>query len=469
MATSMTTRRIADWREISAPPLARELAESFHAAGQQLFLIGGTVRDLLLGRSTGIVDLDFATSATPDETDRILSVLGFGRPYRVGERFGTIGLSHGGTTIEITTYRKEVYPDESRKPRVSFGTSLLDDLERRDFTINAIALDPLSNEMIDPLGGLHDIELGVIRAVGAPAERFREDPLRLLRAARFATSLEYEIEAQTWDAMREEVAGLRRISRERIRDEYTRMLESAAPSRALTLLRDSGAMAESVPELLVLTEMKDHGPRHPLSLWDHTMRVLDAVPAILAVRWAAVLHDIAKPATRTTEPSGRPRFFHHEDVGAEIARSLLEGLRYTNSLIDAVTLLVETHMQLHSYSDEWSDGAIRRLLLRLGPQFQEAIALARADGAGHSPTGLSENAPKYDRLEERVRDLERTEVPAASPLTGDDLMQRYGRPPGPWIRGVKDALLDAVIDGALDPDDTDAAWRLADSVIAEAG
>ncbi|HZS93574.1 MAG TPA: HD domain-containing protein [Chloroflexota bacterium] len=463
----MNSRHIADSPEISAPLLARELAECFRRAGHELYLIGGSVRDLLLGRSTAGIDLDFATSATPDQTDRIVSSLGLGKSYRVGERYGTIGLVHANATIEITTFRKEVYPDETRKPRVSFGTSLLDDLERRDFTINAIALDPLSNELIDPLGGLRDMELGLIRAVGTPSDRFREDPLRLLRAIRFATALEFEIESQTWTAMSEEVAGLRRISRERIRDEYTRMLEGSLPSRALTLLRDSRAMAESVPELLVLTEMKDHGPRHPLSLWDHTMRVVDAVPPILAVRWAAVLHDIAKPTTRTTEPSGRPRFFHHEDVGAEIARTILEGLRYSNSLVDAVTLLVETHMQLHSYSDEWSDGAVRRLMLRLGPQFQEAIALARADGAGHSLTGRSENAPRYDRLEERVRDLGRTEVAPASPLSGDDLMQRYARPPGPWIRRMKDALRDAVIDGTLDPEDRDAAWRLADSVIAE--
>jgi poly(A) polymerase len=197
------------------------------------------------------------------------------------------------------------------------------------------------------------------------------------------------------------------------------------------------------------------------------MRVIAGVPATLSVRWAAVLHDIAKPATRTHEPSGRPRFFHHEEVGAAIARDVLTGLRYSKAEVDSVALLVETHMQLHSYNPEWSDGAVRRLALRLGPLTDLAIALARADGAGHSLDRTSANSPKFDALEDRIRSLDEDHVKRpTSPISGDDLMERYGRPPGQWIKRVKERICDAIIDGVLDPGDVQGAWAIADAVIA---
>jgi poly(A) polymerase len=213
--------------------------------------------------------------------------------------------------------------------------------------------------------------------------------------------------------------------------------------------------------------MHDHGPNHPLSLWDHTMRVVDAVEPRLTLRWAALLHDIAKPATRTREPDGRTRFFHHEMRGAEIARRVLISLRYPSSMVEAVTLLVETHMQTHAFSAEWSDGALRRLCLRLGSHMEEAILLARADAAGHSADGSSFNSPKLDELERRLRELDSEQVQRMkSPLSGDDLMKRYGRPPGPWIREVKERLLDEVLEGNLRPDDEAGAWALADRLVA---
>lgn len=445
--------------------LARELAEAFRAAGEELFLVGGAVRDELLGQVD--IDLDFATSSSPERTYQILEGLQTGTPYRIGEKFGTIGLRLGERVVEITTYRaEEHYPEGSRKPEVRFGTTLLQDLSRRDFTINAMAQDPISGELIDPLHGKMDLGAGLIRAVGNPAERFREDPLRLLRAIRFASRLQFDVEPGTWAALREKAAALELISRERIRDEYSKMLEGPAPVRALTLLRDGGLLEHSVPELLELTRMSDHGPRHPLSLWDHVMGVVARVPPLLVLRWAAVLHDIAKPVTRTHEPSGRPRFFHHEEVGAEMAREVLTGLRYSNETVDAVALLVETHMQLHAYSPEWTDGAVRRLMLRLEPLTDSAIALARADGAAHSLSGEATNSPKFDHLEARIRALDQEEVARLeSPLTGDDLMARYGRPPGPWIRYIKDAICDALIDGRLQPGDVEGAWAIADALI----
>ena len=445
--------------------LARGLAEAFRKAGEQLYLVGGAVRDALLGATD--IDLDFATSARPDTSLRILAPLRLGRPYLVGERFGTIGLRIGQRTVEITTYRAEVYDPGSRKPRVTFGASLLDDLARRDFTINAMARDPLSAEIIDPLGGRRDLEARLLRAVGDPRARFRADPLRLLRGVRFASRLGFEIESGTWRALQQTAPSLETISRERIRDEYTRILESPAPVRGLELLRDGELLAHSVRELLELTRMPDHGPHHPLSLWDHSMRVLAGVPPSLALRWAALLHDIAKPATRTHDISGRPRFFHHEEIGEQMARQILAELRYPGQIVEAVALLIQTHMQVHSYSPGWSDGAVRRLILRLGPLLPEAILLARADAAGHSLSGVSANAPKFDHLEARIEALGRDEVDALkSPLNGHDLMDRYQRPPGPWIGKIKAALEEDVLEGHLAPDDRDGAWRIADALMA---
>ncbi|HEX8917084.1 MAG TPA: HDIG domain-containing protein [Chloroflexota bacterium] len=455
----------ANLAPIFDPPVQR-LIDVFRASGEQLYLVGGAVRDRLLGVT--IDEVDFATSAYPERTLALLAGLNDGAAYRIGEKFGTIAWVYGGRTVEITTYRaKEVYVPGSRKPQVRFGSTLIEDLSRRDFTINAIAQEPVTGEFTDPFGGIDDLRRRLLRAVGRPEDRFVEDPLRLLRAVRFSSRLCLSIEPATSDAIVRAAHTLRRISRERIRDEYNKMLLDSHVVRALELLRDCGLLAHSVPELLDLTRMPDHGPRHPLSLWDHVMQVVSGVPPTVVLRWAALLHDIAKPITRTTEPlTGRPRFFHHEEIGAKIARKLLSELRFSNQTVEEIALLVETHMQLHAYSETWSDGAVRRLLLRLGPCLDDALLLARADAAGHTISGESRNSPRYDQLSERILELEQTPVATlTSPLTGDDLMERYNRSPGPWIRQVKDALLEEVLEGRLQSEDRERAWAIADGLI----
>lgn len=444
--------------------VSRCLAERFRAAGKHLYLVGGSIRDEILGKTD--IDLDFATDAMPDETVTILEG-GEGAIYRMGERFGTIGLALPGHMIEITTYRsEEMYSPGSRKPEVRFGKTLDDDLTRRDFTINAMARDPLTGTLVDPLDGQRDLTAKLIRAVGNPTDRFHEDPLRLLRAIRFATRFEFEIERSTWQALRDCAPCLRDISRERIRDEYSKILTGPNPVRGLTFLRDADLLAHSAPELLELSTMPDHGPRHPLSLWDHVMRVVGGVPPSLALRWAALLHDIGKPSTRTHEQNGRPRFFHHEEVGAAMAQRILSDLRYGNDIVGEVALLVDTHMQLHSYNCEWSDGAVRRLMLRLGLLMGPAIQLARADASGHSLSGESRNAAKFDQLEHRIQQLGMERVlELQSPLSGNDLMERYGRPGGPWVGHIKQALLHDLLEGNLKPEDRDAAWQRADELI----
>lgn len=452
-------------RTFRTAALAQRLAHDFDRADQELYLVGGAVRDALLHIESD--EADFATSARPEKTFELLKAFPGARPYRVGEKFGTIGSHIDEFTVEITTYRVgERYVAESRKPAVTFGRSLFDDLERRDFTINAIAAELKGFTIIDPLGGLGDLKLKVVRSVGDPTRRFQEDPLRLLRAVRFAARLGFHIDPQTWSSMTRLAPALHTISRERVRDEYSRMLTAIEPSRALTLMRNSGLLEQSVPQLMELTRMPDHGPRHPLSLWDHEMRVLDGVPPRLELRWAALLHDVAKPTTRTHEADGRPRFFHHEEVGADIAREILTDLRYSGSFVDAVAVLVSSHMQLHAYSDDWSDGAVRRLMLRLGSCLDDAIALVEADARGHSLTGESANAPKFAALRSRIERLNSVPVHIArSPLSGDDLMRRYRRDPGPWIREVKRILRDEVLEGRIEPEDREAAWAVADRVV----
>jgi poly(A) polymerase len=471
--------------------LERLLAGAFHAAGFELFVVGGAVRDQLLG--IDINELDFATDARPADTGRILDVISGIAVYRIGEKFGTIGAICGEARAEITTYRSgERYLDGSRKPEVQFGHTLAEDLARRDFTINAIARPALgspagpdgghevtapkvaiaaapvalpavgtANTLVDPFGGATDLRAGIVRTVASPEERFDEDPLRLLRGVRFAAALDFEIESETWAAMQRSASLLERISRERISDEMTKMLTGANPARAFSLLRDTGLLA-AVPELLALDAMPDHGPRHPLSLWDHTMAVVSGVRSDPVSRWAALLHDIAKPETRTFDTTGRIRFPNHDQVGAQISRRVMESLRMSGEMIASVYDLIDTHMQLHQYSPEWSDGAVRRLYVRLGPNFGRALDLARADARGHGETswGIS----KVEALAERARLLSEAVPEITSPLNGRELVERYGKQPGPWVGRIKNALTEKVLEGDLAVDDKPRAWRLADEI-----
>jgi poly(A) polymerase len=454
----MTERRYS-----SPDELEQALANAFDKAGHELFLVGGAVRDQLLGLPTE--ELDLATDSPPEETVEILRTIPNDGIYRVGEKFGTIGIVANPWRAEITTYRSgEIYADGSRKPEVQFGRTLEEDLSRRDFTINAIARPAMGGDVIDPFDGQKDLAHHVLRAVGRPRERFAEDPLRLLRAVRFASRLGFHVEADTWSAMQSEAPSLRRISRERVASELGLMLTGDRPRRAMELLRDSGLLEEAVPALVPLTQMPDHGPHHPLSLWEHTMRVLEAVPADEVVRWAVLFHDVAKPETRTFDVSGRIRFYKHEDVGGYAAGQALLSLKLPREVVASVTSLIETHMQIHSYSPEWSDGAVRRLVMRLGPNFDRALQLARADAAGHTE-GPVWNAPKFDALELRAKELQEAVPEIASPLNGQELMKHYGREPGPWIGDVKDALTEMVLEGTLLPNDRDAAWREADRLL----
>ena len=481
------------------------LARIFRAADKELYMVGGTVRDLLLRRPTS-PDVDLTTNARPDDIKRLIAQTHPDAVVTVGEQFGTVRVhyrrrrpsgdaantvdaadsfaesdgisplpaalvaeaSDDIDIVEITTYRSDQYSDGSRKPEVTFGDSLEGDLLRRDFTINAMARDPLSGEIVDPFGGREDLERGVIRAVGDdPASRFDEDPLRLLRAARFAAQLGFEIESATAQAIALQAPTLARISRERIRDEFTKLLLTRHPARGLRLLVDFGLMPWIVPEVLELCGVSQK-PAHSKDVYDHVLRVVERTPARPATRWAGLLHDIAKPRTRSVE-DGKVHFFGHEDVGAVMARDILHRLKFDRPFIEHVTRLVRLHMRANAYLPEWTDGAVRRLMLDAGDGLHDLLDLSRADITSYRQDKVERAVKRVDDLEmrcQRLRD-EAERVPIRSPLDGNDLMAIFAREPGPWLRPLKDYLLGLVIDGQLAPDDRDEATRLATAFLAE--
>jgi len=447
--------------------IALRLARVFRDAGEELYLVGGVVRDLLLDR--GRADLDLATSAPPERTRKLGRQAGATSIYDVGAAFGTIGLvfSHperDDLTAEITTYRSEVYPTRDRRPSVRHDVSLHEDLSRRDFTINAIALDPLTGELIDPFGGIADLNQGRIRAVGDPAERFDEDPLRILRAARFAAQLDFEIDPEALEAMRATAPELSRISVERVTAELNRLLVAPAVARGLRVLDEAGLFPHILPELVpMVTDDRDGGTARHKDIWDHTIQVVAQSPPRLEVRWAALLHDAAKPWTRSVDESGAVHFFGHELAGAALARKLLKRLKQEKALQERVSKMVAMHLRPSSYEPDWTDSAVRRLALEAGETFEDLIDLAAADVTSGREHRRRAAARRIEGLREHFARLEaqRALDQLQSPLDGHELMAMFNRPPGRWIAVIKDRLRELVIDGELDPDDKDTAAELA--------
>ncbi len=447
------------------------LSDRFQKAGRELFLVGGSVRDRMLRRSSP--DLDFATDATPPETEAILS-----QPwprgthlaiYKIGEKFGTIGAVIDGQRVEITTYRGETY-QETRKPEVQFLRSLEEDLARRDFTINAMAMDA-SGKIIDPFGGRSDLAGKYLRAVGNPEDRFNEDPLRMLRAIRFACQLGFEIERDSYAAMIRKARSLQRISWERKAEEMNKILLSPRPAEGLKLLYNSYLLDQVIPELLPMIGLQQRGDYHHKDVWRHTLQVVENTEADLTLRWAATLHDIAKPNTKSVE-GGEVHFIGHEILGADMARHVLLRLRLSAELVERVTKLVRMHQRINLYESDWTTGAVRRFVREAGEELPLLFALSKADITSQREAKVAARLALVRELEERVEQLrleEETEK-ITSPLDGNELMAIFGRPPGPWIREVKERLLNAVLDGEIAPDDKTAAEALArEAMEAEAG
>ena len=440
------------------------LARIFRQAGFDLYLVGGPVRDRIIGRPSH--DLDFTTSARPDRVKVLARRAGAESIYTVGERFGTIGAVFESGPVEITTFRAESYRPGSRKPEVQFGDSLEADLSRRDFTINAMAQDVLSGRIIDPHGGLADLVAGRIRAVGTADDRFREDPLRVLRCVRFAAQLRFDIEPGTLAAARRTAGELRHVSAERIGAELNLVLLSRDPGHALVILLEIGVLGLVMPELIPLQQTEQEERRQHKDVFAHTMRVLASAPPTRETRWAALLHDVGKPKTKSIR-SGRIRFFGHEEVGARIARRIMRRLKFDGGLTDRVTHIVRLHMRANAYEPDWTDGAVRRFILEAGEDLDALIALSRADITSYRPRRIEAGMARVAELHARCEHLQAERDVAAldSPLDGHALMELFDRPAGVWIKPIKQYLLDLVLDGELEPDDVERARVLAEEFV----
>ncbi len=441
-----------------------QLVAAFRERGHQLWVVGGALRDRLLGQDNA--DEDFGTSAPPEEIEAIAAALGRS-VMTVGQRFGTIGVLLDGQWSEFTTFRGDAYTGGARWPEVTFASGIEEDLARRDFTVNALAENAFTGERIDLFGGVEDLATRVIRAVGEPAARFREDPLRILRGLRFASQLDFAVEGGTLDGMRETAPLLATLSQERVTSELDKLLQGRNPGRGLQLLEETGALAVVLPELAGMPGCEQNG-FHRFDVWEHTVATVEAIEVggperIRVRRWASLLHDLGKPAVRHTKTNGEWGFYRHETVGADMAATLLERLKVNRRDALTVQLLVRRHMDRPNVSDRRS---VRRYMARSAGHWEDLLALKRADNTSHT----YDDTAYHDALEalcRRIAEEDAAALRAESPLTGDDLVAMFQREPGPWIKAVKQRLSALVLDGDLAPGDRTAAERIARRMMAK--
>jgi poly(A) polymerase len=452
---------LANLERITNEPLFVELGKRFGDAGFELSLVGGPVRDAFLGRKAP--DLDFTTDARPDDIIKVL------KPYvdahwDIGREFGTIGARVGDDQIEITTYRADKYEPESRKPEVAFGNSLDEDLFRRDFTINSMALRLPSKTFVDPFDGLKDLLAGVIRTPGKPEDSFNDDPLRMMRGARFASQLGFEIEPATFDAMVAMAERIEIISAERVRDEIVKLMLGANPRAGLTALVDSGLAQLVLPEITALKlEVDEH--HHHKDVYEHTLTVVEqaidyeknyGLEGDFVLRFAALLHDCGKPKTRRLEPGGGVTFHQHDLVGARIAKKRMQALKFDNETIRAVSRLIELHLRFFGYGDQgWSDSAVRRYVRDAEDLLSRLHALTRADVTTRNKRKAERLSFAYDDLENRIAALrEQEELDSLRPdLSGEEIMELLGLKPSREVGEARAFLMELRLEeGALGPE-----------------
>jgi len=455
-------------------PVIDELGGLFAAAGHELALVGGPVRDAMLGRRSN--DLDFTTSARPEQTDRILKAWGDAW-WDMGRDFGTIGCRKGDWVVEVTTYRSEAYDPDSRKPEVQYGDSLAGDLGRRDFTVNAMAVRLPGRELEDPYGGVVDLAHRVIRTPGTPEQSFSDDPLRMMRAARFAAQLGFSVDPAVVRAMTEMADRIEIISVERVRDELVKLVCAPHPRLGLELLVDTGLADHVLPELPALKLERDEHHRHK-DVYEHTLTVLeqaiDLEPRLAAraglpegpdfvSRFAALMHDVGKPRTRRFQDDGVVTFHHHDVVGAKLTRKRMKALKFSNEQIDAVGDLVELHLRFHGYgSGEWTDSAVRRYVRDAGSQLERLHVLTRADCTTRNKKKADRLRRTYDDLEARIDRLSAEEELASirPDLDGNQIMDLLGIGPGREVGEAYRFLLELRLDnGPMSPEEAAAALR----------
>ena len=432
-------------------PAATDLAKQFKAAGFKLALVGGPVRDAILGRLGN--DLDFTTDALPKQSEKILEKWA-DSVWDIGAAFGTVAGKKGEITVEITTYRSESYDPSSRKPDVEFGKSIEADLARRDFTINAMALELTTEQptFIDLFNGVTDLQNKLIKTPGKPEDSFTDDPLRMMRAARFMSQLNFAVDPAIIAAIKNMSSRLEIISAERIRDEFTKIILSPAPRIGITLLVETGLADYFLPEVPKLKlEIDEH--HHHKDVYEHSLTVLEQAIGLeqrlggpsLTLRLAALLHDIGKPKTKQLIPGGGVSFHHHEVVGARMCKERLKKLRFDNHLINDVAKLTFLHLRFHGYgSGEWTDSAVRRYVRDAGELLTHLHLLTRADCTTRNKKKADGLAKTYDQLEKRIEDLmAQEELNKIRPdLTGDEIMQILGINPSPIVGKAYEFLLE---------------------------
>ena len=445
--------------DLAASPHISRLSAAFSAAGFELALVGGPVRDAFLGRTLN--DLDFATNARPDQTLRVVKPISDAQ-WDIGRAFGTIGARIDGHTVEITTYRTDAYDGETRKPIVEFGDSLDDDLVRRDFTINAMALRLPEQVLVDPSGGMADLLAERITTPGTPEVSFGDDPLRMLRAARFASQLGFTVAESTAVAMREMAERISIISVERVGDELGKLLRTDSPRAGIELLVSSGLAALVLPELPQLRlEIDEH--HHHKDVYEHTLTVVEQAIELeklrcagtapdLVLRMAALLHDIGKPKTKRTEPGGVVTFHHHDVVGAKLATRRLKALRFDNQFVADVAKLIELHLRFFGYTEgAWTDSAVRRYVRDAGPLLDRLNILVRADVTTRNRRKADRLGFAYDDLEQRIAALGAEEELAAirPDLDGAQIMAILGLNPGPIVGEAYRFMLEVRLDEGI--------------------
>jgi len=448
--------------------LLSELGALFDSAGFDLYLVGGSVRDAALGKPG--IDLDFTTDARPEQVQNL--VTGWAEAiWDTGIAFGTIGVARRGQRVEITTFRSDSYDQQSRNPEVVFGDSLEGDLVRRDFTVNAMAVKigpDGPGEFCDPLNGLEALRAGVLDTPSAPEISFGDDPLRMLRAARFVSQLGFTVAPRVLEALHAMADQLGRITAERVQTELDKLIVGAHPVAGIDLLVDSGLGAVVLPEVgqmqLTIDEHHQHKDvyRHSLTVLEQAVDLEDEGPD-LVLRWAALLHDIGKPATRRHEEGGGVSFHHHEVVGAKMVRKRMRALKYSKQMVDDVSQLVYLHLRFHGYGDgKWTDSAVRRYVTDAGPLLPRLHKLVRADCTTRNKRRAARLQANYDGLEERIAELAAKEDLARvrPDLDGNQIMELLGVPAGPIVGQAWQFLKELRLErGPLDHDEAVEALR----------